>query len=114
MGSWFTNYFSKRNDTHLLLYDIDPHFQCRMDNSTICHKIDDCVENADIVFLCVPVINTPTTLKLCASKMKSGATLAEISSVKYKSFKVLKNFRMLFDHYVYIRCLDLVQMTLRI
>ena len=90
MGSWFTNYFSKRNDTHLLLYDIDPHFQCRMDNSTICHKIDDCVGNADIVFLCVPVINTPTTLKLCASKMKSGATLAEISSVKYKSFKVLK------------------------
>jgi prephenate dehydrogenase len=90
MGSWFTNYFSKRNDIHLLLYDIDPHFQCRMDNSTICHKIDDCVGNADIVFLCVPVINTPTTLKLCASKMKSGATLAEISSVKYKSFKVLK------------------------
>jgi prephenate dehydrogenase len=90
MGSWFTNYFKKRNDTHLLLYDIDPHFQCHIDNSTICDKIDDCVGNADIVFLCVPVRNTPTTLKLCASKMKSGAILAEISSVKYKSFKALK------------------------
>jgi prephenate dehydrogenase len=90
MGSWFTNYFSKRNDTHLLLYDIDPHFQCHKDNSTICDKIDDCVRNADIVFLCVPIRDTPMTLELCASKMKSGAILAEISSVKYKSFKALK------------------------
>jgi prephenate dehydrogenase len=90
MGSWFTNYFKKRNDAHLLLYDIDPHFQCHIGNSTICDKIDDCVGNADIVFLCVPVRNTPTTLKLCASKMKSGGILAEISSVKYKSFKALK------------------------
>jgi prephenate dehydrogenase len=90
MGSWFTNYFSKRNDTHLLLYDINPHFQCHKDNSTICDKIDDCVRNADIVFLCVPIRDTPMTLELCASKMKSGAILAEISSVKYKSFKALK------------------------
>ena len=90
MGSWFVDYFSKRNDIRLLLYDINPHFQCHKDNSTICDNIDDCVGNADIVFLCVPVRNTPTTLKQCASKMKSGAILAEISSVKYKSFRALK------------------------
>jgi prephenate dehydrogenase len=90
MGSWFVHYFSKRNNIRLLLYDINPHFQCHIDNSTICDNIDDCVGNADIVFLCVPVRNTPTTLKQCASKMKSGAILAEISSVKYKSFRALK------------------------
>ena len=91
MGSWFTNYFSKRNNAHLILYDINPHFQSNVDNSTISHNIDDCVGNADIVFLCVPVRNTPITVKRCASKMKSGAILAEISSVKYRSFKALKN-----------------------
>lgn len=91
MGSWFTNYFSKRDNARLLLYDINPHFQSHIDNSTICDNIDDCVVNADIVFLCVPVKNIPITLKRCASKMKSGAILAEISSVKYRSFKALKN-----------------------
>jgi prephenate dehydrogenase len=90
MGSWFTKYLSKRKDTHLLLYDINPRFQRHKDNYTICRNIDDCVGNADIVFLCVPVRNTPVTLKQCALRMKSGAILAEISSVKYQSFKVLK------------------------
>src|SRR5919108_1115244 len=90
MGSWFSKYFSKRNDAHLLLYDINPHFQCQINNSKICHNIDDCVGNADIVLLCVPVRNTPTILKQCASRMKSGAILAEISSIKYQSFKMLK------------------------
>src|ERR671921_194612 len=91
MGSWFTNYFSKRDNAHLFLYDINPHFQSNIDNSTICDNIDDCVENSDIVFLCVPVKNIPITVKRCASKMKTGAILAEISSVKYRSFKALRN-----------------------
>jgi prephenate dehydrogenase len=90
MGTWFTKYFSKRNDAHLLLYDINPNFQCDIENSVICHTIDDCVGNADIVFLCVPIRNIPSTLKQCASRMKPGAILAEISSVKYQSFKALK------------------------
>src|ERR687889_2406734 len=91
MGSWFANYFSKRDNAHLFLYDINPHFQSNIDNSTICDNIDDCVENADIVFLCVPVKNIPITVKRCAPKMKTGAILAEISSVKYRSFKALRN-----------------------
>jgi prephenate dehydrogenase len=90
MGTWFTKYFSKRNDAHLLLYDINPNFQCDIENSVICHTIDDCVGNADIVFLCVPIRNIPSTLKQCASRMKPGAILAEISSVKYQSYKALK------------------------
>jgi prephenate dehydrogenase len=90
MGSWFTKYFSKRNEARLLLYDINPSFQCDIANSEICHTIDDCVGNADIVFLCVPIRNIPSTLKQCASRMKPGAILAEISSVKYQSFKALK------------------------
>jgi prephenate dehydrogenase len=90
MGSWFTKYFSKRNEARLLLYDINPSFQCDIANAEICHTIDDCVGNADIVFLCVPIRNIPSTLKQCASRMKPGAILAEISSVKYQSFKALK------------------------
>src|SRR5918996_2968515 len=90
MGSWFTKYFSKRNNARLLLYDINPSFHCDLENSAICHSIDDCVGNADIVFICVPIRNIPSTLKQCASRMKPGAILAEISSVKYKSFKALK------------------------
>ena len=78
MGSWFTKYFSKSNDAHLLLYDINPSFQCEQENSAICHTIDDCVGNADIVLICVPIRNIPSTLKQCAPRMKQGAILVEI------------------------------------
>jgi prephenate dehydrogenase len=42
------------------------------------------------VFLCVPIRDIPSTLQQCALRMKPGAILAEISSVKYQSFKALK------------------------
>jgi prephenate dehydrogenase len=90
MGSWFTKYFSKRNDARLVLYDINPSFHCDIENCEICHTIDECVERADIVFICVPIKDIPSTLQQCASRMKPGAILAEISSVKYQSFKALK------------------------
>jgi prephenate dehydrogenase len=40
--------------------------------------------------LCVPVAQTPSLITYCALKMKSRSILAEISSVKYRTFKALK------------------------
>ena len=93
MGSWFTKYFSKENYTRLLLYDTNPHFQCALKKSTICDTLGDCVADADIVFLCVPIKDVPLTIRQCAIKMKTGAILAEISSVKHQSFRAFKKIR---------------------
>jgi prephenate dehydrogenase len=57
---------------------------------TIYENFSQCVETADLVLVCVPVKNTPSSTKKCASKMKSGAILAEISSLKHQAFKTLK------------------------
>ena len=89
MGCWFSKYFKKK-DKILSLYDIRPICLEGSDNTMICTNIRDCVKAADLVLVCVPVKNTPQTIEECASKMKSGAILAEISSVKRQSFKALQ------------------------
>ena len=89
MGYWFLKYFKKK-DKILSLYDIRPISSEPSDNTVICTNISDCVKAADLVLICVPVKNTPKTIEECASKMKSGAILAEISSVKRRSFRALR------------------------
>jgi prephenate dehydrogenase len=89
MGYWFSKYFNKK-DKILSLYDIRPTSLKPFSNTIICKNISECVCTADLVLLCVPVKNTPQTIEECASKMKSGAILAEISSVKNRSFRALK------------------------
>jgi prephenate dehydrogenase len=89
MGYWFSKYFKKK-DKILSLYDIRPTSLKPSNNTIICKNISECVEAADLVLVCVPVKNTPQTIEECSSKMKSGAILAEISSVKYRSFRALK------------------------
>ena len=89
MGYWFSKYFNKKHKI-LSLYDIRPISQKPPNNAIICTNIRDCVKTADLVLVCVPVKNTPQTIEECASKMKSGAILAEISSVKRGSFKALQ------------------------
>ncbi len=92
MGYWFSKYFNKKHKI-LSLYDIRPISQKPPNNAIICTNIRDCVKTADLVLVCVPVKNTPQTIEECASKMKSGAILAEISSVKHRSFEALKKIR---------------------
>jgi len=92
MGYWFSKYFNKKHKI-LSLYDIRPISQKPPNNAIICTNIRDCVKTADLVLVCVPVKNTPQTIEECASKMKSGAILAEISSVKRRSFEALKKVR---------------------
>jgi prephenate dehydrogenase len=43
-----------------------------------------------LVLVCVPVQNTPQVIKECIKNMKDGGIIAEISSVKSKTFAALK------------------------
>jgi prephenate dehydrogenase len=89
MGSWFTSYFARRG-LDVSAYDINnkmlktpPHVKVQ---SSLLH----CVEDADLVLVSVPVQKTPQAIKECTKNMKDGAIIAEISSVKDKTFAALK------------------------
>ncbi|HEY1248459.1 MAG TPA: prephenate dehydrogenase/arogenate dehydrogenase family protein [Nitrososphaera sp.] len=89
MGSWFMHHFSRRG-FEVYVYDINK-LRVRMPrNVKVKDNLDDCVRHADLVIVCVPLNITPSVVKDCASKMKDRAIIAEISSVKKKTFEALK------------------------
>jgi prephenate dehydrogenase len=90
MGSWFSKYFSNNMRINQLVYDINPQSIRSYSNVVVCENITQCISSADLVLLCVPVAQTPSLITYCALKMKSRSILAEISSVKYRTFKALK------------------------
>ena len=93
MGSWFVNYFSRRNAS-ISVFDSNKSLLRTSSQSVItAGSISECVSGADLVMVCVPVRLTPRVIRECSSDMKSGATLAEISSVKYKTFAALSKTR---------------------
>ena len=81
MGSWFLNYFLRKPATKVLVYDVKTLLKLPA-NVTQCVSVASCVKDADLVLVCVPLILAPYVVKQCALKMKSGAILAEISSIK--------------------------------
>ena len=90
MGSWFCVYFARRG-LEVSAYDIKkPKKWKTLDNVHMEDKLNDCVKDADLVLICVPPISTPQAIGECAKKMKDGAIIAEISSVKRKTFTALK------------------------
>jgi prephenate dehydrogenase len=93
MGSWFVNYFASKNMS-ITAYDRN---KASLSYSSSAIRIADdlamCVEDADFVLVCVPVRLTPRLVNECASSMKSGAALGEISSVKQKTFSALAALR---------------------
>lgn len=91
MGSWFLSYFSRKPATKVLVYDIKT-FSKPPANVTLCASVASCVKDADLVLVCVPIISAPSVVKQCALKMKSGAILAEISSIKTRTFVMLKKY----------------------
>jgi prephenate dehydrogenase len=95
MGSWFTNYFLKKYDDLILsVYDVRKSLPFS-NKIRIADDIGDCVRTADIVIICVPVQHIPDVIKECASKMiKPHAVLAEISSVKNKTFDALRKIQL--------------------
>ena len=89
MGSWFTSYFSRRG-LNVLAYDINQKMLKSSPNIKVQTSLVKCVQNADLVLVSVPVQKTPQAIKDCAKNMKDGAIIAEISSVKSKTFAALK------------------------
>jgi prephenate dehydrogenase len=92
MGSWFCEFFfNKQKSMKLLVYDTNQKSLKHLENKAkICKNIEGCILDADIVLVCVPIQKTPPLIALCASKMKRGSILIDISSIKHKSFKILK------------------------
>jgi prephenate dehydrogenase len=89
MGRWFSRYFNKKG-IGLSIYDLDASSLKSYSNTIICKNISDCVHDADLVLICVPIKDTPSMIEECASQMKTGAILAEISSVKSQTFRSLR------------------------
>ena len=89
MGCWFYRYFNKKG-IGLSIYDLDASSLKSYSNTIICKNISDCVHDADLVLICVPIKDTPSMIEECASQMKPGAILAEISSVKSQTFRSLR------------------------
>src|ERR671928_203791 len=92
MGSWFTKYFVHRG-IQVLAFDIKKDLNFLSDKVCIASSIRDSVTNADLVLVCVPVNATPQIIVQCEKHMKTGAVIAEISSVKQKSFPALRQAR---------------------
>jgi prephenate dehydrogenase len=89
MGSWFTGYFA-RHDLDVSAYDINQKILKTSGNVKVEDSLNDCVKDADLVLVSVPLQWTPQVIKECTKNMKDGAIIAEISSVKNKTFAALK------------------------
>lgn len=92
MGLWFCNYFSKKNNHEVLLYDkrkIKLDSKKFAGNITVCKSLQLCVSKADIVIVCVPIRLTIPVVNKCVSMMKKGSCIVEISSLKMDIFDSL-------------------------
>jgi prephenate dehydrogenase len=89
MGSWFATYFMAKGH-EVSAFDIRPF---RIKGAKKSTSLAGCVAGADLVLVCVPVQKTPETIRRCARAMKPGSVLAEISSVKSRTFGALKKAR---------------------
>ena len=96
MGLWFCNYFSRKDNYNVSLYDkrkfsleVDLDLKGKGHKITACKSLDQCVKNADIVIICVPIKTTVSVINKCARIMKKGACIVEITSVKTDIFKSL-------------------------
>jgi prephenate dehydrogenase len=90
MGYWFTSYFAQRG-LGVSAYDTNQKQILKTSGKVKVQKsLLQCVQDADLVLVCVPVQRTPQVIKECTKNMKDGAIIAEISSVKNKTFAALK------------------------
>jgi prephenate dehydrogenase len=89
MGSWFTSYFA-HHGLNVSAFDINQRTLKPSDKVKVQNSLSECVKDADFVLVCVPVQKTPQAIKECTKSMKDGAVIAEISSVKKKTFAALK------------------------
>ena len=89
MGSWFIGYFLAKG-YEIMAFDVKPFAMAGVKSAP---TASECIRNADLVLLCVPVQKTPNLIRKCAKDMKKGSYLAEISSVKSSTLPALKKVR---------------------
>ena len=89
MGSWFTHYFARRGFV-VSVYDVRKKMLTPTNNIRLANSISSCVNDTDLVLVCVPVSMTPSIIAECTKNMKDGAVISEISSVKHKTFNALR------------------------
>lgn len=89
MGTWFASYFAQRG-LDVSAYDINQKMLKTSPKVKVQTSLLQCVQDADLVLVSVPVQKTPQAIRECTKKMKDGAIIAEISSVKDKTFAALK------------------------
>jgi len=93
MGKWFTHYFVQSKAMRVSVYDKSK-FEFRIPECVDrCNTLRDCVEEADLVMICVPIESIVSVVKECLMHMKNGAALSEISSIKKQVFNVLRSAR---------------------
>lgn len=90
MGTWFASYFAHRG-LNVSAFDINQKKILKTSSKVrVQESLFECVHDADLVLVSVPVHKTPQVVKECTKNMKDGAIIAEISSVKNKTYGVLK------------------------
>ncbi len=90
MGTWFASYFAHRG-LNVSAYDINQKKILKTSGKVkVQESLFECVHDADLVLVCVPMHKTPQVVKECTKNMKNGAIIAEISSVKNKTYGALK------------------------
>ncbi len=93
MGRWFTYYFARSNNVRVSVYDKKRLVFRNLQYVDRCETINDCVKEADLVIVCVPIDSIVSVVQECLTYMKEGATLSEISSIKKQIFSVLRAAR---------------------
>lgn len=93
MGRWFTYYFARSNNVRVSVYDKKRLAFRNLQNVDRYETINDCVKEADLVIVCVPIDSIVPVVQECLTYMKEGATLSEISSIKKQIFSVLRAAR---------------------
>jgi prephenate dehydrogenase len=89
MGFWFASYFVKKGFS-VSTFDVKP---AAVAGAKSAADLKECVRDADLVLVSVPVQKTAELVARCAKEMKKGSRLAEISSVKSKTLPALKKVR---------------------
>jgi prephenate dehydrogenase len=92
MGGWFARLF-KSWGWKVWVTDID----CRK-SATLAKELDvevgdEILPQADLVLVAVPISSTPTVVREVGGRMKKGALLMEVSSVKEQVISVMKELK---------------------
>ncbi|MEM3084864.1 MAG: prephenate dehydrogenase/arogenate dehydrogenase family protein, partial [Nitrososphaerales archaeon] len=90
MGAWFTNYFVKQKH-RVFVHDVNKESLKKLKSPkiSIANDLKFTLMKSDVVILCVPINSMKRVLLQVAKYMMIGATLMEISSIKYEAHKTL-------------------------